>query len=194
MASFTPIQIRALRLMKRRFRPVAVDRVLGLGNGDAGRLRYKARLLGWTFPALPKSAAPLTAEEYRLCCRAAGVEAQDDVIASLDRPVEAAVWPHLIDWPESAPPRNATAGRQAARIARAAAKLRYVPPSRAGGGELHFGRECAEHLARLIAYAPGPRYPDDPRGSRREPLFRPQMPDHLSLTGCALADLGVEAA
>lgn len=193
-AGFSPIQVRALRLMKRRFRPIAVERALGLTVGDVYRWRAKAKAAGWTFPTLPKNTYPLSAAEYAATCRAAGVKTQANVLDELQRRPATSAWPHLVTWPDPEPPRDAAAGRHAARIAKAASRLRYVPASQAGGGTRHFERECLEHLARLIAYAPGPRYPDDPRAALPEPRLRPELPPPASFMSCALAQIARGAA
>jgi hypothetical protein len=158
--------MRVLRLLKRRHRPAAVEKALGLSDGDATKLRRIAIKLGWSFPKLPRTSAPVTVREYLAACRDAHVVPQDRVSALLAPRAPETPWPHLVDYDLPPKPRSKAAGEQAARISLAVKHMRHVPPNFAGGGRFHFGRECAEHLAMLIAYAPGKAYPDDPRATR----------------------------
>jgi hypothetical protein len=169
----------ALRLLKRGFRPAAVEKTLGLSDGHACTLRKLAQATGMRFPVLAQTHTAISRAEYWECCEAAGIapdpnfEVRSKGLAVAERDGEP--WPHQLTYPRPWAPRTLEAGLQAERIRAAAAKLRHVPASMAGGGERHFGRECAESLADLIAYAPGPRYVDDPRALRREPRIFPEI-------------------
>ena len=169
----------ALRLLKRGFRPAAVEKVLGLSDGHACTLRKLAQKSGMRFPVLAQTHTAISRAEYWECCGAAGIAPDPDFeVRSKGVPVaerDGEPWPHQLTYPKPWAPRTLAAGEQADRIRAVAATLRYVPASMAGGGEWRFGRECAESLADLIAYAPGPRYVDDPRALRREPRIYPEI-------------------
>lgn len=185
---FTATEIKALRLLKKRHRPRAVELALGLKHASIGALRQLARERGWEFPAVPRSCIPITEAEYVAACRDAGVEPNRDFgfEGRGDAAMEAA-WPHLVEYPLPSAPRSQAAGEQAARVFKAVQHLRYVPASQAGGGERHFARECAEHLALLMAYAPGRGYPDDPRALVPERRIRPEVPAPCSYAGSSMA-------
>ncbi len=184
---FSEQDLRVLRLLKRRHRPVAVEKALGLRDSVATKLRRQATEQGWTFPAMPKTATPCTVREYLAACQAAAIVPQPHIMRELAPPQPEAPWPHLIDYALPPAPRSVQAGEQAARVFKAVEHMRYVPASCAGGGERHFARECAEHLALLMAYAPGRRYPEDPRALRPEPRvkFSPSAISSGSGSPCA---------
>jgi len=187
--NFTGTELKALRLMKRRHRPVAVEKALDLKYGAATKLRRQAMAQGWSFPTLPKTSVPVTVREYHAACRDGGVVPKPQVSRDLAPPLPETAWPRLVDYPLPPAPRSKAAGEQAARLFRAVQDMRYVPTSFAGGGERHFGRECAEHLAMLIAYAPGPRYRDDPRAVAPEPRVRFSPPPPSSGMGSPCAQI-----
>lgn len=186
---FTDVEMKALRLLKKRHRPVAVEMALGMGDGSATKLRKRAAAIGWVFPKIPRTSAPLTVREYVAACRSACVVPRPQAVAQLTAPAADVPWPHLVDYPLPAAPRSKAAGEQAARIGRAVQHMRYVPASAAGGGRLHFGRECAEHLAMLIAYAPGKAYRDDPVAARPEPRVQFSPPAATSYGGSPFAQV-----
>jgi hypothetical protein len=188
---FSASELLALRLLKRRHRPRAVQMVTGIDLGSLSALKAVAVTRGWSFPAMPRSSAPVLDSEYVAACRDAGVEPTLD-LRGLSAAKDALVWPHLQTYP-AGPVRSEAAAAQAKRILDRVKRMRHVPPRYAGGGEFHFGRECAEHLAALIAHAPGPRYIDDPRALRPEPRLRFEPPAAASYAGCALADFAAVA-
>ncbi len=186
---FSDLDLKALRLMKRRHRPVAVEKALSLRCSRATKLRRQAIDQGWTFPAMPKTATPCSVREYLAACHAAAVVPQPNIMRELAPPLPAAPWPHLVDYPLPPTPRSVEAGEQAARVFKAVEHMRYVPAGFAGGGERHFARECAKHLAMLMAYAPGRRYPDDPKALRPEPRVKFSPPATSRGIGSASAQL-----
>lgn len=187
--NFTGTALKALRLMKRRHRPVAVEKALDLKYGAATKLRRQAMEQGWRFPTLPKTSVPVTVREYQAACRDGGVVPKPQVSRDLAPQPPETAWPHLVDYPLPPTPRSQAAGEQATRLFRAVQDMRYVPASCAGGGERHFARECVEHLALLIAYAPGPRYPDEPRAAAPEPRARFSPPPPSSGMGSPAAQV-----
>lgn len=190
----TPEARRAAALLAKGFRPAAVDRALGVHVGYCAALRAVLRQMETGHKGLKpgqrrRYLKPVTRTEYEAACRAARVAPDPDLRLPGDVIVEQP-WPHLVrEAAAPRPARNAEAAAQAARIRAAAASLRYVPAAHAGGGVRHFARECAEHLADLIAYAPGPRYRDDPRAALPEPRYIPDIPPRFSPSLSPLADL-----
>lgn len=189
---FTDVEVKALRLLKRRHRSRAVELAFGFDNGSLSALKKLAVERGWSFPPMPRNATPISEAEYIAACRDGGVEPKPDMRFYDRGKADGVAWPHLQTYPEG-PARSPEAAAQAQRILARTKTMRHVPPTFAGGGEYHFGRECAEHLAALIARAPGPRYIDDPRALRPERRETFSPPSVSSFGSCALAEI-VEAA